>query len=95
MLLGLPSNLFFLQMNMARKFHNQRLQTDPRLHDEGTQNTDSHTPLKQSNQLSSQQDDCRTIKGIKNNIWKQGANTNSHRQWEQQQKVSTIPTAFQ
>ena len=52
MLLGLSANVFFLQMNMTRKFYNQRLQTDPQLHEKGTQKTDSHTTLKQSNWLS-------------------------------------------
>ena len=35
-LLKFPANAFFLEMNMTRKFHNHRLQTDPRLHEEGT-----------------------------------------------------------
>ena len=52
MLLGLLENVFFLIMNISRKFHNHRLQTDPWLHEEATKNTDSHTTLKQSNQLS-------------------------------------------
>ena len=41
MLLGLPANVFFLQMNMTRKFHNNILQTEPGLHEEGTHNTDT------------------------------------------------------
>ena len=46
------TNVFFLQMNMTRKFHNHRLQIDPWLHDKGAQNTVSHTTLKRSDQLS-------------------------------------------
>ena len=45
MLFGLSANVYFLQMNMTRKFHNHRLQTDPQLHEIGQQK-------KQSNQLS-------------------------------------------
>ena len=48
----LPANAFFLHMNMTRKFYNHRLQTDPWLHEEGTQNKDIHTTLKRSNHLS-------------------------------------------
>ena len=40
-LLGLPANVFFLQKNMTWKFHNNRLQTEPRLREEGTHNTDT------------------------------------------------------
>ena len=54
MILGLLENVFFLIMNMTmtRQFHNNRMQSDPQLHEEGTQNTDSHTTLKQSKPLS-------------------------------------------
>ena len=51
MLLGLPANVFFLQMNMTRKFHNHRLQAEPRLHEDTEHGY--HVTLKRSDQLSS------------------------------------------
>ena len=53
---------------MIRKYHNRKLQTNPRHHEEEPHNN-PETPVrqtKQSNQLSlSHQDDCKTSPGHK------------------------------
>ena len=46
MLSRLPANVFFLEVNMTRKFHNHSLLTDPLHLQEGTQNADIYNMIK-------------------------------------------------
>ena len=92
----LPANAFCLHMNMTRRLHNHRLQTDPWLHGEGTQNKDIHTTLKRSNQLSFSARELLNCKGHQ----EQSLETRTQTKLPQSvgataNKAFTVLTAFQ